>query len=157
MNLANRMTQSVWTLALGSLLALSPLPTGGADPEGALPPVLQSGLALWSKGGPGPALDTWQKGGLLEGDSKVTAQVNYFKRLDRAVGDFKACELIDSKKIGQTSQIVYVSLNFVRGAVYGRFELYLRDRNWVVQNMDFSTKPESIMPWLAFEGGKYAE
>jgi hypothetical protein len=138
-------------------LALSPLQTGAADPDGALPPILQSGLALWTKGGVSLALDAWQKGGLLEGDRKIPAQVNYFKRLDRALGDYKSCELIESKKFGQNSQIIYLSLNFARGAVYGRFVLYLRDKNWVVQNMDFSTKPEAIMPWLAFEGGKYNE
>ncbi len=157
MRMAIRMAGSLLALGLGSCLALAPLQTGAADSDAALPPVLQSGLALWPKGGVNLAMDAWQKGGLLEGDSKVAAQVNYFRRLDRALGDYNSCGAIDAKKISQTSQILYLSLNFARGAVYGRFVLYLRDKSWVVQNMDFSTKPEAMMPWLAFEGGKYSE
>jgi hypothetical protein len=48
-------------------------------------------------------------------------------------------------------------VNFEQAAVYGRFLLYRADKGWVVQNMDFSPKPEAIMPWLAFEGGTYGE
>jgi hypothetical protein len=49
------------------------------------------------------------------------------------------------------------AINFERGAVYARFVVYHAERDWVVQNMDFSTRPESILPWLSFAGDRATE
>jgi len=43
---------------------------------------------------------------------------------------------------------------FERGIVYARFLVCRADKDWVVQTMDFNTKPEAIMPWLTFERNK---
>ncbi len=128
-----------------------------ADSHPPLAPILEAGFSAWAKPGVNLAFNAWQKGGLLEDDNKVAAQSGYFRRLDRALGNYRSYEPIETKGVGQNSQIVYLSVNFERGAVYARFHLYRIEKNWVVQNMDFSTKPEAIMPWLAFEGVKYAE
>ena len=77
---------------------------------------------------------------------------SYFSRIDRTVGKYRGYEPIDSKRISQTTQIVYVSINFERAAVYARFLVYRADKDWVVQDMDFSPKPEAIMPWLSVRG-----
>ncbi len=77
--------------------------------------------------------------------------------MNRTIGNFKSFEVIDTKRVNQTSQIIYLSVNFERAAIYGRFLLYRTDKNWIVQNMDFSPKPEALMPWLAFAGGTYNE
>ncbi len=140
----------IYTVLWGSILALLHPAAAGASP--APPPVIETGFAAWAKSGPDLALNAWQKGGLLEGDNKVAGQSRYFRQLDRTLGNYRSYEPIDAKSVGQNSQVVYVSINFEHGAVYARFHLYRAEKNWVVQNMDFSTKPETIMPWLAFEG-----
>jgi hypothetical protein len=147
----------VW--GLGLLWGLGSLATNAslAAANQSLPPILQTGFVAWGKSGADLALDAWQKGGLLEGDNKVSLQSRFFRRLDRAIGNYRAYETLETKPLGQNSQIVYVSIDFEHGAVYGRFHLYRSNRGWVVQNMDFSVKPESIMPWLTFEGAKYEE
>ncbi len=66
-------------------------------------------------------------------------------------------EQIDTKPIGARSRIVYLSIHFQRAAIYARFLVYRTDKDWVVENMDFRPKPETIMPWLAFSGVDYAE
>ena len=91
------------------------------------------------------------------GDSKVAAQANYFQRLSPALGNYRSNELLQTKAIGRSSQVVYMAIHFERGAVYARFLLYRTSKEWVVQNMDFSTRPEALMPWLAFEGERNAE
>jgi len=144
-------------MGLACGLLWSSLQAVAADSAWPVPPLIQSGFTLWAKGGADPALNVWEKGGLMEGDSKVAGQSAYFRRLDRAIGNFKSFEVVEAKKIGQTSQIIYLVINFERGAVFARFVFYRTDKNWVVQNMDFNTKPEAIMPWLSFEGGKPAE
>ncbi len=93
----------------------------------------------------------------MEDENKISNQSAYFRRLDRTVGNYRFYEVLETKAIGQNSQVVYISINFERAAVYGRFHLYRADKGWVVQNMDFSTKPELIMLWLAFEGVRYSE
>ncbi len=122
-----------------------------------VPAVVQDGFAAWGKGGSILAFDTWPKGGLLEESRKAASQCDYFKRLDRALGNYRSYELVESKAIGSSSQILYLAMSFERGAVYARFLVYRTEKGWVVQDMDFSTKPETIMPWLAFQPVNYAE
>lgn len=123
-----------------------------------LPQILKEGFTLWPKGGAGVALDTWQKGGLMDGDnSKNSTLTAYFKEIDRSLGNLRSAEWVDGKTIGKSSQIVYLSINFERGAVFGKFVLYRAGANWVVQDMVFNTRPEFIMPWLATEGNRSTE
>lgn len=156
-NTIKGMVRCLLALGLGYCCLMPVAHAVAAEARSAMPPVIEAGLALWAKSGPDVALDSWQRGGMMEGGNKARILNTYFRQLDRALGDYKASELLESKSIGQTSQVVYLSLHFQRGAVYGRFVLYRTDKTWVVQNMDFNTKPEAIMPWLAFEGVKYTE
>ena len=103
------------------------------------------------------ALDAWQKGGLLEGELKVLAEATYFKRLEATIGGYKSYEWIETLKISQASQILYLTLNFDRAAVYARFLVYRTDQDWVVQNMDFNVKPEALIPRMAFTGSGVTE
>lgn len=120
-----------------------------------LPAVIEAGFDLWSKGsGVDTVLGSWQKGGLMEASNKTAGQAGYLRSLSHGVGNYKSHEIIQSKEVSHLSQVIYLSINFERGVVYGRFLVYQTDKDWVVQNMDFSERPEAIMPWLALEGDK---
>jgi len=122
-----------------------------------VPPIIQDGFAMWAKRDPSYAFEVWRKGGILEFDRKISVLSNYFKNLERTTGGYKSYDTIVTKQISQRSETVYVAVNFEHCAIYARFMLYRDDKGWVVQNMDFNSKPESIMPWLAFEGTDYSE
>jgi hypothetical protein len=139
----------------GALLVLAAAPR--ADSMSSVPGIVQDGLHSWEKNGASYALDIWQKGGLMEGDNKPMALSNYFRRIDRIIGNYRSFEVIDTKRISQRSEVLYLSMNFERTAIYARFLLFRTEKDWVVQNMDFSPRPEAIMPWLAFEGVNYGE
>ena len=140
-------------LGAGFLL-LSPL-AGGAASSQPLPAVLEAGFVSWTKGGGIDAiLMGWQRGGLMEGSGKASAQARIFRNLSSVLGTYRSHETIQTKEISRSSQVIYLSINFERGAVYGRFLMYRTDKDWVVQNMDFSERPEAIMPWLAYEGDR---
>jgi hypothetical protein len=126
-----------------------------AGSSSSVPWVIQDGFTAWAKNGAPFAFDAWRKGGFLEDNRKVVSQASYFQRLGQAIGTYKSFDLVESKGIGPSSQILYVAVNFERGAVYARFLIYRTDKAWVVQDMDFSTKPEDIMPWVAFQGVNY--
>ena len=151
--------KSHWSILIFAVIFVCPLSkTRAADPDAAIPPVIDQGFQMWAKKASSSyAMDIWKKGGLLEDDRKPNLLANYFSRIDRTVGNFKSYEMINAKQINGSSQIIYLSINFEHAAVYARFLLYRPDKSWVVQNMDFSTKPEGIMPWLAFSDLNYSE
>jgi hypothetical protein len=150
--------KTILILGIGFGAMLSPLNVATAAPNSSIPAVIEAGFALWGKGGGiDGALNTWQKGGLLEGDRKVATQVGSFRTFNQALGNYKSHDLLQTKGISRNSQVQYLAINFERGAVYARFLLYRTDNDWVVQNMDFSARPEALMPWLAFEGDKAVE
>ncbi len=93
----------------------------------------------------------------MEGSSKAASQAGFFRGLSRGLGNYKSHEVIQSKEVSHASQVIYLSINFERGVVYGRFLIYQTEKDWVVQNMDFSERPEAIMPWLAKEGDRTTE
>ena len=133
------------------------VPAQAADSVTQVPPILQDGFNIWAKKGATYAFDTWKAGGVLEDDNKPSVLSNYFFHMDRTVGNFKSFDIIQSKRVSQSSEIIYLSVNFEKAAIYARFLLYRTEKGWVVQNMDFSPKPEALMPWLAFVGESYNE
>jgi hypothetical protein len=158
MNINKTLVRSTLAAALSGGLILLATHLVRADSGPSTPPVIQAGFAFWGKGaGVDGAVETWLKGGLLEGDSKTAELANYLRRVKRAAGDYKTFELLKTDTIGQSSQVLYLSLKFERGAAYARFLLYRTDKGWVVQNLDFSTRPEALMPWLAFAGERSSD
>ena len=69
-------------------------------------------------------------------------------------GNYQLHEVLQSRPIGHTSQVLYLEISFERAAVYARILLYHTQKEWVVQNLDFSTRPEDLMPWLALDGDR---
>ena len=147
------MVHSTLAFCMGSYFIFSPVLVAGAGANLSLPPFIEAGFESWAKGGGVDAiLGAWQKGGLMEGSNKAASQAGYFRSFSQTLGSYKSHEFIESKGVSRASQVIYLSINFERGVVYGRFLLYRTEKDWVVQNMDFSERPEAIMPWLAFEG-----
>lgn len=169
MNIRGIMIRSLLAGALGLCCLWPPLParagggSGGGAAAGAgapaqVPAVIQNGFKLWSLNHRSSwAFDAWKMGGLMEKDPKTDTLSRYFSRIEQSLGNYKAYEVVDSKRVGQSSGVLYLAINFDRGVIFARFVIYKTDQDWVVQNLDFSPKPEAMMPWLAFEGGTYTE
>lgn len=149
--------KSVRNLLVLFICLLVVFPAVAADSTAQVPQIVQDGFNIWGKKGASYAFDAWKAGGVLENDNKPSALSNYFFRMDRTIGNLKSYDLVQSKRVSQNSQIIYLSMNFEKAAIYARFLLYRTEKGWVVQNMDFSPKPEALMPWLAFAGESYNE
>ena len=144
-----------WTVWIRGCLLVFPLLAMGAVGSQPLPEILEAGFASWTKGGGIDAiLMGWQRGGMMEGSNKASAQARLFRSLSPVLGTYRTHEVIQVKGISRSSEVIYLSINFERGVVYGRFLMYRGDKDWVVQNMDFSERPEAIMPWLAYEADR---
>ena len=134
-------------LCFCGMLALFQAPA--AESNLSLPSVIQKGLSLYERNGPDLAFDAFQHGGLLEGNANL---VRTFKGIANQMGNYQSSEVIVIKEISKSSRIVYLAMDFKRGAIYARFLIYKAETEWVVQNMNFSTRPEAVMPWLALAG-----
>jgi hypothetical protein len=144
-------------LALGLLAAcwICRAPMLAAPADASARGVLEAGFSLYAKGGADLALDTWRKGGLAEMDSsKLASQNAYLRQAERFMGNYRSYEAVQTKRVGANSQVLYLAINYQRGAVYARFLLFRTERDWVVQSMDFNLKPEAVMPWLALESAE---
>ncbi len=148
MNITKTLIRSTLALGIGACLILPFMDAAKADADGTLPPVIQSGLALYASGGPDVAVSAWEKAGPLERNKQAEDFADEFKQLEKSVGHYRSFELIETKEIGKPYKVYSLSMNFERGAVFGSFQVYKTTKDWVVENMDFDTKPEAIMPCL---------
>ena len=157
-NILRAMVRLLLVLGVGCVGWLWLLKARAAGASSTAPPVVEAGFALLPKGaGMDSAVNEWQKGGLLEGDVKVSNLANYLRRVNQSSGSYQSHEVLQTRPIGRSSEVLYLAINFERGVVYGRLLLFRSAKDWVVQNMDFSTRPEALMPWLAFEGERAAD
>ena len=153
-----RFVKITFAQTLAVIFFLAPVLISAADSSLALPAIIQAGFDSWAKGGGVEgAIYLWQKGGLLEGSNRAAEASGRLHRASQNLGSYVGCEQLKMDSIGKSSLVLYLSLNFQRGAVYARFLLYHADKSWVVQDMDFSTRPEAIMPWLSFAGERTLE
>jgi hypothetical protein len=159
MKIGRLLLRSALLLALG-LGCLWPFchARAGAGAPAPVPTVIQTGFDLWAKNRKASwAIDTWKIGGLMERDTKPDTLSRYFSRMEQTFGNYKSYEVVESKRITANSGVLYLSINFDHAVMFARFMIYQTDKDWVVQNMDFSPRPEAMMPWLSFEGGTYTE
>jgi len=153
MNPIKAIVRSALTLGLGCCCVWPLAAAPAVESDASIPAVIQAGFDNFQKGqaGIGPAIDAWRKGGLV-GQNLSSGYFNSFRDAQSALGSYKSYEWITTKRIGASSKIMYLSINYERGAVFARFLLY-RGQDWVVQSMDFNYRPEALMPWLAMEQG----
>ena len=138
---------------VASELFSASLGTRAAEGAPPIPAIVQSGLKFYTIGGWEAAVTAWLKGGPLEGDKSAKTLMDDFKEIEKTFGPYRSFEAIAMKEITKTSTIVYLSINFERGASYASFLVYRGAKDWVVQRLDLSKKPETIMPWLVLSGG----
>jgi hypothetical protein len=142
-------------LALGLVLCLVlRVRAMAAEPDSPIPAVLRAGFAFFQKQRPELGVDAWKEGGLVGEESTGASHAGYFRQAERTLGKYLAWEWVETKMIGKSSKIIYLSINYERGAVYARFLVYRTEKDWVVQSMNFNTQPEALMPWLAFGDGQ---
>src|SRR3989442_13867089 len=92
----------------------------GAEADQDVPAVIEAGLKAYSKQGGDAAVTAWFKGGPMEGEKRDESAADTLRRTERFIGKFKSYEVIATKEIGRSSKIVYLALNYDRGALFTR-------------------------------------
>jgi hypothetical protein len=143
------------SLLLFCLLSLASASLRAASgPGGPAPAIVEKGLRLLKTAGPAAAFEGWREGGALEGDPKGADDLARFKELIKPLRNYRSFEVVEAKDIGRSSRLIFVTMSFDRGVLFGKFLVWRSERDWVVQRLEFDTKPETLMPWLAAGGGQ---
>jgi hypothetical protein len=127
---------------------------GASDSDASLPPIIKSGFDACASGGPESAINAWLKGAPNEVGRFANSQSENLQRAERYFGQFESYELLATKDVGERSKLMYFALNFKRGALYFRFQLYKTNDGWIVQHLSHHLTPDEAMPWLAQTAGR---
>lgn len=131
------------------LIFISSCAAYAAERDDNIPAVIVAGLKEYKTGGAESAIKAWVKGSSMEKNiDDALSQANSFKKIEEFYGNYLAYHLIDIVNITETSRIVSISMNFEKGPVFARFLAYKTDKDWILVNFDFNTKPEIILPGL---------
>jgi hypothetical protein len=111
-----------------------------------IPKVLLSGLAAYKAEGPEAAIRAWLKGSALEGSREAMSQANVLRQIQDFYGVYKNYHVVCSRKVAPTTRVFFLSLDFEKGPLFGRFALYDVGDAWVLVYFDFNTKDHAIIP-----------
>jgi hypothetical protein len=133
----------IGTLLLSVVLGTSAVAQPPADE---IPPVIKAGLEAYKVEGPEAAIKAWLKGSALEGSKDALSQANVLRQIQDYYGSYESFEVISTRNVTKTTQIVYLAMNFQKGPVFARFMVYHAADGWVSVTFTFNTKSEAILP-----------
>jgi len=114
----------------------------------ALPKIIQFGLDTYKSEGPEAAVKAWVKGGPFDGTKDPFTQLSLLREIQQSYGSYTGFEVIRFQDISASVRLYYLTLNFERGPVFGRFVVYRSQQGSVLTAVNFSAKPEEIVPNL---------
>jgi hypothetical protein len=114
----------------------------------ALPKIIQFGLDTYKSEGPEAAVRAWVKGGPFDGSKDPFTQISLLREIQQSYGSYIACDVISIQRITDSVHVYYLTLNFEKGPLFGRFIVYRSPQGSVLTAIKFSAKPEEIVPNL---------
>jgi hypothetical protein len=114
-----------------------------------IPKIIQFGLETYKSEGPEAAVKAWVKGGPYDGNRDVaTGQASILRQAQSLYGTYRGYEVISMQDISSSVRVIYLTLNFERGPVFSRFIVYRSEQGAMLTALNFSVKPEDIVPNL---------
>jgi len=110
-----------------------------------LPPVILAGLQAYKAGGPDNAIAAWVRGSALDGNKEVLSEANMLHSIQGFYGAYHTFDLIGSRQLGARTRVYYLTLDFDKGPVFGKFIVYKADQAWVLVAFNFNTK-DDVLP-----------
>ncbi|HEY4840000.1 MAG TPA: hypothetical protein VIH72_15390 [Candidatus Acidoferrales bacterium] len=113
-----------------------------------LPKIVQFGLETYKSEGPEAAIKAWVKGGPYDGNKDVIGQASVLRQAQGIYGTYRGYEVIRAQDVSAPIRVFYLSLNFDRGPVFSRFIVFRSEQGAMITALNFSAKPEDIVPNL---------
>jgi hypothetical protein len=114
-----------------------------------VPKIIQFGLETYKSEGPEAAVKAWVKGGPYDGNKDVAVgQATILRQAQGVYGTYRGYEVIREQDISASVRAFYLTLNFERGPVFSRFIVFRSEQGAMITALNFSVKPEDIVPNL---------
>lgn len=109
--------------------------------------LIKAGLSAYSENGAKSAIEAWIKGSGLEGSKEALSQANSINQVEEFYGTYIGYDIIRKNELSERSKIICFAINYQKGVLYGRFQVY-RDINnkWVATEFKFHTEAINAFP-----------
>ena len=134
----------LWLPQLGSA-AQSSDPDTKVSSE-ALPPFILAGLNAYKDKGPEEAVRTWIKGSPIDGSKDALSQANILRQIQDYYGAYQGFEVARSRELSPRARIVFLILDFDKGPLFAKFDIYRTEPGWILTSFTFNTKAEAVLP-----------
>jgi len=135
-----------------ALLAPSALASGPSDPDqtdaGAkVPHIVLAGLEAYrAKGNAEDAVKVWTVGSPLDGSKMALSETNNLNQVEGFYGTYRTFDVLKVLDLSPKVRVVYLTLDYEKGPLFGRFVVYRTDQGWILTSFNFNTDEEKILP-----------
>lgn len=145
-----------------ALFAPSALASGSSDPDqtnasAKVPHIVLAGLEAYrAKGSADDAVKVWTVGSPLEGSKAALSETNTLHQVEALYGTYRAFDVLRVLELSDRIRVVYLTLDYEKGPLFGKFMVYRTDQGWILTSFDFNTEEEKILPyvpWVAAGSG----
>jgi hypothetical protein len=109
-----------------------------------IPPILFNGLKAYKDRGADDAIQTWIKGGPLDGSDEALAQADGLRATQNLYGAYQWFEVSSTHSVSPKTEIIYLVLDFDKGPLFGKFVLYQSSNGWIITSFNLNTKDELV-------------
>lgn len=111
-----------------------------------LPQFVISGLNSYKAKGPEEAVKSWIANSPIDGSTAALTQANNLRQIQDFYGTYESYELVTSRAISPSTQVIYLVLRYEKGPLFARFVTYKSAKGWILTSFDFNTKQEAVFP-----------
>ena len=112
-----------------------------------IPKLLKDGFDQYLKEGPKAAIESWTKGGAMEGSKDALSQANSFRQVQDFYGNFIGYNVVKVKEHSGSSSVFLIEMNYEKGNLFSKFFTYKKpDGKIVINSFNFHTSPENVWP-----------
>jgi hypothetical protein len=116
---------------------------GQAQPT-EIPKIILSGFDSFKSAGADEAVRVWLRNSPL--DSNQESYVGVLHSTISSFGLYRAWEPITVRSISPSVRIVYLTLDFDRGPLFAKFEMYRSDGGWIVTGLILNVNETQVLP-----------
>ena len=130
-------------LAVG-LWAASPIAGQSSTDGGAVPKVVRDGMNQFKNGAPA-GLRALLKGGAAPDEADHPAATAVLATAEKTYGAYEGFDVIEVDDLSPRSRIVYLAMNYGKGAVFAKLVLYRCRTGWVVSRVQAGADPDQVL------------
>jgi hypothetical protein len=144
-----RLPKKLFIVAAGLLLLVSGeyLRARAPNPEHeGLPKIITFGFDVYKLEGPDAAVKAWLKDSTLEGDKDALGKANYLRQVQGSYVAYRTYDTVHETDLSTSVHIVYLAINYEKGPLFAKFNIFRSERGWILTSFEFDTKSERLFP-----------